>query len=84
MLTHKKVTKSGGITIPRAVRQGAGILPGTAVDIITDEAGIHITKHVPTCFHCGSVDDVISRFEIEICKSCAEALLEGFTDGTDE
>ena len=84
MITHKKVTKSGGITIPRAVRQEVGIHQGTAVDIITNETGIHITKHVPACFHCGSVDDVISQLNIEICKNCAEILLEGFANGNNK
>ena len=44
----KKVTKSGGITLPRGIRQETGILPGVPVDIRTDEEGIHISKHVPT------------------------------------
>ena len=47
----KKVTRSGGITLPRGIRQETGILPGVPVDIRTDEEGIHISKHVPTCFH---------------------------------
>ena len=58
MDAKKKVNKSGGITLPRGIRQETGILPGVPVDIRTDEEGIHISKHVPTCHCCGTVDDV--------------------------
>ena len=58
MQASKKVTKGGGVTIPRGIRQETGILPGVPVDITTNEDGIHIQKHVPACFHCGTVDDV--------------------------
>ena len=54
----KKVTKGGGITLPRGIRQETGILPGVPVDIRTDEEGIHISKHVATCHFCGTPDDV--------------------------
>lgn len=78
MQTSKKVTRSGGITIPRAVRQETGILPGVPVDIMTDEVGIHIFKHVPACFHCGTIDNVKTVCGIEICESCAGKITEVF------
>ena len=49
MQMSKKVTKGGGITIPRILRQETGILPGVPVDVTADAAGIHIVKHVPAC-----------------------------------
>lgn len=78
MQTSKKVTRSGGITIPRAVRQETGILPGVPVDIMTDEDGIHISKHIPACFYCGSVDEVKTVCGIEICRECAGKIREVF------
>lgn len=78
MQTSKKVTKGGGITIPRGIRQETGILPGVPVDVISDEAGIHISKHVPSCFHCGSVDDVGAACGVEICRRCAGKIMEVF------
>ena len=77
-MRQKKVTKSGGITLPRGIRQETGILPGVPVDIRTDEEGIHISKHVPTCFHCGTVDDVQTVCGVEICRSCAGKIAEVF------
>lgn len=78
MQVSKKITKSGGVTIPRSIRQEQGILPGVPVDITTDENGIHISKHVPTCFHCGTVDEVEEACGLEICQSCAEKIMEVF------
>lgn len=78
MQMKKKVTKGGGITIPRGIRKETGILPGVPVDIRTDEEGIHISKHVPACFHCGTVDNVKTVLGLEICPACAVEILEGF------
>ena len=79
MDAKKKVNKSGGITLPRGIRQETGILPGIPVDIRTDEEGIHISKHVPTCHCCGTVDDVQKVWKaggLEICRNCAANIAE--------
>lgn len=54
------------------------ILPGVPVDIEADEDGVHIRKHVPTCHFCGTVDDVKTVCGIEICRGCAEKIMEEF------
>lgn len=76
----KKVAKGGAVTLPRAVRQETGILPGVPIDISVDSQGIHIAKHVPACFHCGSVDDVACVLGLEICRKCAAIVKEEFED----
>lgn len=78
MQASKKITKGGGLTIPRGMRQETGILPGVPVDVTTDEDGIHIVKHVPTCHICGSVEDVKAIIGIDICRKCAEKIGEVF------
>ena len=60
------------------LRQETGILPGVPVDIEADEDGVHIRKHVPTCHFCGTVDDVKTVCGIEICRGCAEKIMEEF------
>lgn len=77
----KKVTKGGSITIPRGMRQESGILPGVPVDVMADDAGIHIVKHVPACFHCGNVEGVKVACNMEICQKCAEEIAEVFKNG---
>lgn len=84
MQTSKKVTKGGGFTIPRAMRQETGILPETPVDVETDGDGIHIRKHVPVCMGCGTVERVkgIPGMKgignLELCPACAVKILEVF------
>ena len=78
MQTSKKVIKGGSITIPRSIRQETGILPGVPVDILTNEEGIHISKHVPACICCGTVDDVKIACNMEICRNCAGKIMEVF------
>ena len=80
MTVSKRVAKSGAVTLPRQLRQETGILPGVPVDIEADEDGVHIRKHVPTCHFCGTVDDVKTVCGIEICRGCAEKIMEEFKD----
>lgn len=80
-MVHKKITKSGGITLPRQVRRESGLQPGVPVDVISGKDGVLITRHVPACFNCGSVDEVMEALGIEICKGCAEKVWRCFDDG---
>ena len=84
MQVSKKVTNSGAVTLPRGVRQETGILPGVPVDIMTDDEGIHISKHVPACFHCGTVDNVKTVCDIEVCGNCAKEIMEVFDNESDQ
>jgi len=70
-MTHKKVTKSGAITLPKQMRTEAGIFAGNAVDIEMSDDGIKIKKHVQTCHFCGSVNGVKNVMGIDICRDCA-------------
>lgn len=78
MTKTKKITKSGGLTLPMGMRADTGLLPGVPVDIEADEKGLHIRKHTLSCRFCGSVDEVKIVSDIEICRKCAEKLQEVF------
>lgn len=77
-MVTKKITKSGGLTLPRQVRQETGLLPGVPVDLVADQTGVYLSKHVPACFHCGSVDEVKEVYGIEVCRACAEKIWRCF------
>lgn len=77
----KRITKSGGITLPRQVREETGLLPGVAVDVVAGKDGVYFAKHVPACFHCGNVDGVQETCGLEICPACAERIWRCFNDG---
>lgn len=83
MKITKKVTGSGGITLPREIRTELGIPAGSAVDITTDEERIIISKHVPLCSFCGSPENVVRVLKTEICRKCAETISRkaGITNG---
>ena len=77
-MKYKKVTKSGGITIPRVLRQESGLFPGVPVDISAGENGILISKHIPACCCCGTVEEVQIVCDLEICRNCAGKIAEVF------
>lgn len=39
-----RITSRGQITIPRAIRERTGLLPGTEVEFVVEEDGIRIVK----------------------------------------
>jgi len=39
-----RVTDKGQVTIPEAIRRRAGFLPGTEVEFVQDETGVHIRR----------------------------------------
>lgn len=73
-MTSKKITKNGGFTIPKILRTEAGLFPGAAVDISRENDSLVIKPHVPTCRFCGSVENVRSVLNTEICHECAKKI----------
>ena len=41
---HKKMSRAGGITVPKEMRTQTGLFPGTAVDITVTDNGILIGR----------------------------------------
>lgn len=77
MQVSKRLTTKSGITIPKAVREEAGFMPGMAVDIENmPDGSIRIWRHAPTCRFCGSIEQVIYASGMEMCKACAAKLIE--------
>ena len=76
---YKKLTKSGAVTIPRAVRSELGIYPGDSVEIVVTEAGnIVIGRHRPGCICCGNTVDVIRQGDKYICAKCVKELADKY------
>lgn len=76
MQTSKKITKNGGITIPKVMRVESGIHPGVGVDVKQDGDSIIITPHVNVCRFCSSPQNVKSVMGIDICPDCAAKIHE--------
>ena len=75
-MRSKKLSKSGAIVIPKEMRVDMGLHPGTGIDLTQDKDAIIIKPHVPICRFCGSVENVTSVLEIEICADCAAKIYE--------
>ena len=71
-VSFKKITKSGGITLPRQIRQELGMLPGVALEIRPEADGsLRLCKHAPSCHLCGSAEEVTTHKGLTLCRECA-------------
>ncbi len=75
-MRSKKITKAGGITIPKQFRSELGIFSGHVVDVEVVNDSIVLTKHISTCKLCGTNENVINYKELEVCKKCIENMQE--------
>jgi AbrB family looped-hinge helix DNA binding protein len=41
------IDKAGRVVIPAAIRERAGLAPGTEVDVLVDELGVRLVRRVP-------------------------------------
>jgi AbrB family looped-hinge helix DNA binding protein len=42
-----RITSKGQVTIPVAIRERAGLLPGSEIEIVLDGEGVHIVRVEP-------------------------------------
>ncbi len=81
---YKKISKTGGITIPSQLRHALNIPKGAAVEITTSEDDeIIIKKHIPTCMCCGTAENVKVVNEVELCQECVAKFAGGTNNGND-
>lgn len=72
----KKVSKSGGITIPSDIRRAIDMDKGAAVDIKVDSGRLIISKHTPRCMFCKTIDGVVRHQNNYICSNCIKEMGE--------
>ena len=71
-MNTKRVSKSGGISIPVGLRRELAIRPGDALDVETDAQGnVVLKRHLPRCVFCGSTENVNIFMGKGICRNCA-------------
>lgn len=76
-MQSKRITKAGGLTLPKQIRAEIGVFAGSVVDVEIVDDSIVIKKHTATCKLCGELEDVISFKGMEVCKKCVEGMQEG-------
>ena len=71
-MNTKRVSKSGGISIPVGLRRELAIRPGDALDVETDAQGnVILKRRLPRCVFCGSTENVSIFMGKGICRNCA-------------
>lgn len=84
MLNEKKISKSGGITIPSHLRRDLGVEAGDRYEIVDQGDGnILLSRTLGSCFFCKSKEDLMKVDAVLICKSCAKKISEK-VEGKDE
>lgn len=74
---QKKIGKSGGITIPSAVRRELALETGERVVVRVNKQGeIILTRIQGTCIACGGYEKLAKIKGKFICRGCVEELIE--------
>ena len=80
MLNEKKISKSGGITIPARLRRQLGITAGEKVELKVDKNGnLGVERIEGSCLLCQRHDDLLKIDGVYICMECAEKVQQALT-----
>lgn len=72
---ERKISKSGGITIPSSMRRDLGIQGKEKVALITNDNGDILIKRIQgSCVFCESIDNVKPFKGKFVCSNCKEEL----------
>lgn len=72
---ERKISKSGGITIPSNMRMQLGIQGKEKIDLQVQNNGDILIKRIQgTCIFCDSIEGVQAYKGKFICKECKESL----------
>lgn len=74
---NKKMSKSGAVTLPAALRRELGIEQGEKLNITVDTQGTLQLKRIQgQCVFCKADEQVITFASRFVCKSCIDQLQE--------
>lgn len=74
-MNTKRITKSGGISIPVGLRRELSLQLGDALDVEVDGQGrVILAPHLPRCVFCTSTDGVVTYNGKGICQACANVI----------
>jgi len=72
---ERKISKSGGVTIPSNIRMQLGIQGREKIDIRTQSNGDIVIKRIQgTCIFCSSVENVQAYKGKFVCDKCRDEL----------
>ena len=72
---ERRIGKSGGVTIPSALRRSLGIVDREKVDLQVKEDGSILLRRIEgACVFCGAVEEVAAYRGRFVCRDCAKEL----------
>ena len=78
MKAYKRITSSGGMSIPVGIRRAMGIQCRDAMELeVTGENELVVRPYQIRCIFCGNLD-VMSKWKGKgICKECLAEIVKG-------
>jgi transcriptional pleiotropic regulator of transition state genes len=70
----RKIDDLGRIVLPIELRRTLDIGKDDPVEIYVEGSSVILKKYEPTCVFCGSIEDVKSFKEKNICAECIASL----------
>ena len=70
----RPVDPLGRVVIPVELRRNLGIKTDDSLEVFVDGEYIMLKKYEPACIFCGSVNDVVSVHDKNVCKKCIEEM----------
>lgn len=81
MLNQKKISNSGNVGIPIAMRRDMCLQPKDAVNVQMQDGSIVITPVSPRCMFCGASKDNMKKiYGRHVCGECVEYAASRFKD----
>lgn len=72
----RRIDELGRVVLPVELRKNLGLLNETPIEIYVEEDRIILKKYEPTCFFCGSAENVLEFHDKLICRHCATELAQ--------
>lgn len=76
-ILHKKISKSGAISVPVRLRREMGVMPGDPLEIELKDGKLNMKPYILRCILCGTTANVVSLKGKGLCKECAEKAMKG-------
>lgn len=75
MSDYKKISKSGSLSVPIAIRRELSILPGDPLELETMQDGsIVLRAYTPRCTFCATTESVQVYMGKGVCRSCVDSI----------
>jgi len=72
VLTNRKIDDLGRVVIPKEIRSVLGWEESENIDFLVHDNGIFLTKHLPSCRHCGKTENIVEFKGKHICQKCID------------